>query len=64
MRLIDADAVEDYIKKHIWSLNDNAQHYSMESVPVEAVDAVLNDILTEVQTQPEIKTGGEKIATN
>lgn len=61
MRLIDAEVIEKYIKKHIWSLNDNAQHYSMESVPVEVMDAVLHDILTEVQTQPEIKTGGEKI---
>lgn len=54
MRLINADVVESYIKQHINALDNNAQHYSFEDVPVEAVKAVLRDILRKVQTQPEV----------
>lgn len=54
MRLINADVVECYIKQHINALDNNAQHYSFEDVPVEAVKAVLRDILRKVQAQPEV----------
>lgn len=58
MRLIDGDAVENYIKQHLNSLDVNAQHYVYEDVPMPVVKAVLLDILKKVQKQPEI--GGTK----
>ena len=61
MRLINADVVESYIKQHINALQNNAQHYGFEDVPVKAVEAVLRDILRKVQAQPEV---GDKDETD